>query len=99
MTDDQVFDFIKQRWEKNGTRDWDEIAKELERKGHRSARTGRSLSGGACRTIYYNFEKKPSVPKLELKAKIEAMRSVLALQANADTKLKLLEQMLKTLET
>jgi hypothetical protein len=97
MTDAQVFEYIRKRWEARAS--WSEIAKELDKKGHVSARTGRPLQAGACRTIYYNFEKKPAIPKNQLKAKVEALRSVLKLQANADTKLKLIEQMLQTLDT
>lgn len=104
MTDDKVFDLIKQQWEsrdrdQDPTKVWDSIAQKLKAKGHVSARTGRPLTGGACRTIYYNFEKKPALPKNELKAQVEMMRNIISLSADPAMKLKLIQQVLDKLET
>jgi hypothetical protein len=103
MTDEQVYELIAKTWE---TRDrsleneaaWGMVAKKLKDKGHVSPRTGRSLSGNAVRAIYYNFHKKPPLPKSELRAKILTMKSILQLKGDADTKLKLLQQMIDGLE-
>jgi iron-sulfur cluster repair protein YtfE (RIC family) len=97
MTDEQVYEFIKVRWEREKT--WDQIATELQKAGYKSHRTRRPLTAGACRTIYYNFNKKPAMPKADLKAKVEALRMVLAVKGDAEQKLKMIQQMLDSLES
>ena len=97
MTDEQVYEFIREKWE-TGKYTWDTVAKELEKKGHVSPRTHRPLVGGACRSIYYNFHKKPVLPSQELRVQLQAMKSILNLQTDASTKIKLLEQIIKALD-
>jgi hypothetical protein len=104
MTDEQVYQFIVQAWDKRdpalaSEKSWDLVAKKLADKGHISKRTGRPLNGGACRHIYYHFAKKPTLAKGELKHKIALMKDVLKLKATDDVKLRLIEQMLSQLES
>jgi hypothetical protein len=92
MTDDQVYKFVTEMWDNRdrtipGTKMW-EI----------SSRTGRPLNAGACRSLYYNFERRPALSKPDLAAQLKAMRAVAALRADDSTKLKLLLQMIGSLE-
>jgi hypothetical protein len=99
MTDDQVYEFIRARWEDKKMRSWDEIAKQLQKAGYSSKRTLGPLSAAAVRSIYYNFHKKPAMAPIVLRAKLDSLRAVLALKGDADTKLKLIEQMINNLDT
>jgi hypothetical protein len=103
MTDDQVYKFVTEMWDNRdrtipGTKMWEIISEKLEKKGHVSSRTGRPLNAGACRSLYYNFERRPALSKPDLAAQLKAMRAVAALRADDSTKLKLLLQMIGSLE-
>lgn len=98
MTEEQVFEFIRKSYEDKKIKSWDEIAKLLQKAGHVSTRTNRPLIGNAVRHIYYNFNKKPPIPKSELKTKLDSIRSVLKLKGDSEMKLKLIEQMIDSLE-
>lgn len=104
MKDEDIYQFVRQRWEKRDRgisdpmRIWQKIADDLGRK-HVSERTGRPLTANAVRSLYYNFEKKPKLQPGDIKAALENMRLAFRLNAEPEAKLKLLEQIFKTIES
>lgn len=103
--DEDVFEFVRDKWENTPStkRDWDQVARDLAKAGHRSARKGGPLTGNACRTIYYNFKKglygksRPSITKY--KGLVDNIKAALMLKADDRTVRQLITQMIEQAET
>jgi hypothetical protein len=95
MKPDDVYEWLKKRY-KGNMKEFEDLAKDLAKTGHKSARTGRPLNAGGLRAFYYNYNK-PRASQ-DIKAQVKAAKAILGLKGDADSKLQMISQLLDQID-